>query len=485
MAAPTDTGLRPLLTVSQLAQALSLSVSWIYRRTGPKAIDPIPVVRLGKRGVRFNPDHVLLYIRSRERHPFSDRMGPSDGIARVNGKGFKLTRKRFQTGTVRLREDRDPVWWEAFYREDVITESGRVKRIRKSVKLGLLKDIPSEAQAKRRLAQILVNINSDGYRPKSVITFRGFVQKYRELKMATKKGTTQHGYENNIRLHYLPHFGDWLLSEIDAEAVQRFLNLKQAAGKSWNTLKNLKWGLSSIFTAAVKYGYIQSNPVRGADLPPEEIREQAQLPNHGQLNLLIENLPEPASTAVWLVAVACVRPEELAFKWTDLDAEKRMLWVVRAVNRGKLHTPKYHRTNRPIRLTEADVERLLTLKRLRKAKDDDWMFPNRIKNAGKKMKPGPMWHEDLLGRVIQPVAEKLGLPHVTWRLLRHWGATEMVEAKVPIKAAQERLGHSRPDVLLKFYAHVLDASADEAAATLSQGLGAKSAALEGAYRAAS
>ncbi len=165
--------------------------------------------------------------------------------------------------------------------------------------------------------------------------------------------------------------------------------------------------------------------------------------------------------------------------------KKRMLWVVRAVNRGKLHTPKYHRTNRPIRLTEADVERLLTLKRLRKAKDDDWMFPNRIKNAGKKMKPGPMWHEDLLGRVIQPVAEKLGLPHVTWRLLRHWGATEMVEAKVPIKAAQERLGHSRPDVLLKFYAHVIDASADEAAATLSQGLGAKSAALEGAYQAVS
>jgi integrase len=122
------------------------------------------------------------------------------------------------------------------------------------------------------------------------------------------------------------------------------------------------------------------------------------------------------------------------------------------------------------------------LKRLRKAKDDDWMFPNRIKTAGKKMKPGPIWHEDLLGRVIQPAAKKLCLPHVTWRLLRHWGATEMVEAKVPIKAAQERLGHSRPDILLKFYAHVLDASADEAASTLCQGLGAKSAALERAYQ---
>ena len=96
------------------------------------------------------------------------------------------------------------------------------------------------------------------------------------------------------------------------------------------------------------------------------------------------------------------------------------------------------------------------------AGDEDWMFPNRIKN-GKTMKPGPIWHETLLGRRIQPVADRLGLPHITWRLLRHWGATQMVEERVPIKAAQERLGHSRPDILLKIYAHVLDASADAAA----------------------
>jgi hypothetical protein len=43
----------------------------------------------------------------------------------------------------------------------------------------------------------------------------------------------------------------------------------------------------------------------------------------------------------------------------------------------------------------------------------------------------------------------------------------MVEERVPIKAAQERLGHSRPDILLKFYAHVLDASADASAESLS------------------
>jgi hypothetical protein len=139
-----------------------------------------------------------------------------------------------------------------------------------------------------------------------------------------------------------------------------------------------------------------------------------------QLIQLINALEEPISTLVYLVSVASIRPEELAFKWKDLVPETRNLWVVRAVNQGELHTPKYHRSNRPIRLTEADVARLLVLKERMKAGDEDWMFPNRVK-TGKTMKPGPIWHETLLGRRVQPVADRLGLPHITWRLLRHWG----------------------------------------------------------------
>jgi integrase len=98
--------------------------------------------------------------------------------------------------------------------------------------------------------------------------------------------------------------------------------------------------------------------------------------------------------------------------------------------------------------------------------EEDWMFPNRIKN-GSIMKSGPIWHETLLARRIQPVARELGLPHITWRLLRHWGATQMVEANTPIKAVQQRLGHSRPNTVLIYYARVLDKSADSAASLLS------------------
>jgi integrase len=371
-----------------------------------------------------------------------------------------LTRKRFQTGSVRLREDRGPAYWQGFYREDFIDESGKTERRRVAVNLGPQTEIPSEKIARAKLAVILEPINDAKHSPKRMMTFRSFITKYRALKLANHKGTTKHGYETNIRAHYLPEFGNMELSDITLEAVQAFLNQKALEGKAVQTLKNLKWGLSSIFRAAMKYGYMESNPARGADLPPEEVKERQLLPSPDQLNRLIARLKEPVSTAVWLTVVTCIRPEELAFKWQDLDVKKRELWVVRAVNRGKLHTPKYHRSNRPIRLTGADVKRLLALKARTKAKDDDWVFPN-------NRKTGPIWHEDLLARRIQPVAKELGLPHITWRLLRHWGATRMVEGHVPVKAAQERLGHARPDILLKHYAHVLDESADMAAETLS------------------
>jgi integrase len=164
----------------------------------------------------------------------------------------------------------------------------------------------------------------------------------------------------------------------------------------------------------MKYGYMSSNPVKGTELPPEPIRERKEFPTFAELSLPIEHLREPISTAVWLVAVSSVRPNELAFKWKDLDVERRMLWVVRAVNRGKLHTPKYYRANRPLRLTEADVQRLLKLKT--STKNDDWVFPDRCGT-------GPIRHEDILTRRIQPVAKELGLPHITWRLTRHWGTT--------------------------------------------------------------
>lgn len=465
--APKAAPLRKLLTVREICAATGLSRSFIYQHTKRGASHPIPVVRFGG-SVRFDPDQISTYLRSRERHRPSASLNAFDGIARAKRKRRnKLARKRLQTGNLRLRTDRGPAYWQARYREDIINEAGRTIRKVTVVKLGSFEEIPNEEIAKQKLAAILNPINDGTQKPKKQISFGGFILKYRTLKLANQKGTTVDGYENNIRAHYLPAFADFELSEITTEAVQIFINEKRLEGKSVQTLKNLKWGLSSIFKSAIKHGYLASNPAAEVDLPPDEVKEDPELPEPEQVVLLIEALPEPYSTMVYLVSVSSIRPEELAFKWSDLKPEKRNLEIVRAMNKGKFHTPKYQKGKRVVRLTEEDVDRLLSLKRRMNAPDDDWMFRNRIKKGGKKLKPGPIWHEHVLARKIQPVADRLGLPHITWRLLRHWGATQLVDGGTHLKVVQQRLGHSRESTTSRFYVHILDRRADAAATMIS------------------
>lgn len=91
--------------------------------------------------------------------------------------------------------------------------------------LGTVKQL-SEKAARQRLVAIVEPINQAKCKPKTMMTFRGFLAKYRTLKLVNKKGTTVHGYETNIRAHYLPEFGEMQLAEITPEAVQSFINLK-------------------------------------------------------------------------------------------------------------------------------------------------------------------------------------------------------------------------------------------------------------------
>jgi integrase len=97
------------------------------------------------------------------------------------------------------------------------------------------------------------------------------------------------------------------------------------------------------------------------------------------------------------------------------------------------------------------------------ASSDQWVFPSdRV--------DGPRQYASIMTRKIQPKAKSLGLPHITWRLFRHWHATVLGDAGVPVKATQERLGHSRSEITMKFYTHLTSAATDQAARTVSAAL---------------
>lgn len=66
-------------------------------------------------------------------------------------------------------------------------------------------------------------------------------------------------------------------------------------------------------------------------------------------------------------------------------------------------------------------------------------------------------------RDFQAVVSKAGLPKIRFHDLRHTSATLLLIAEVHPKIVQERLGHSRIDMTLDTYSHVVPGMQQEAA----------------------
>ena len=81
---------------------------------------------------------------------------------------------------------------------------------------------------------------------------------------------------------------------------------------------------------------------------------------------------------------------------------------------------------------------------------DDLVFGNR--------KGDPLRESKLLTKVLQPAAEAAGLGRVTWHQFRDIHSSLLNDLKVPVKIAQEQLGHASISTTLNIYTHVVDAS---------------------------
>ena len=74
----------------------------------------------------------------------------------------------------------------------------------------------------------------------------------------------------------------------------------------------------------------------------------------------------------------------------------------------------------------------------------------------------PFRESKMLRRVLQPAAVEAGLGKVTWHQFRHIHSSLMSDLKVPVKIAQEQLGHASISTTLNIYTHTIAASHREA-----------------------
>jgi integrase len=343
--------------------------------------------------------------------------------------------------------------WVGRWREDALQPDGTIGEIHRSAVLGLVADVPT-----RRAAQLLLNakllpVNQGTARPEAFIAFGTFVeQQWKTLVLPTFKASTQHGYHTVLKVHVLPAWRDWRLRDVERRAIQQWVADKFRQGTGWQTVRNAWVLLSSILETAVEFGFLQSNPARGVKFPQKGLKEKPALIVGDSLAQLLEHLEEPYRTMVRLIAATGLRIGELlALRWSALDLEAATLVVRASVFEGTFQRPKTSKAVRTIPLGRHAVKALAEHReRAARKAADDLVFANRNGD--------PLRESKLLRNVLQPAAEAAGLGRVTWHQFRHIHSSLLNDLRVPVKIAQEQLGHASITTTLSIYTHVVDAS---------------------------
>ena len=137
--------------------------------------------------------------------------------------------------------------------------------------------------------------------------------------------------------------------------------------------------------------------------------------------------------------------------------------VRESVYEGQFQPPKTQKAVRTIPLGPHAVAALLEHQaRVSRKASGDLVFGNRQGEALRESR--------LLTRVLQPAAKAAGLGTVTWHQFRHIHSSLLNDLKVPVKIAQEQLGHASISTTLNIYTHVVDASHRKAVEELEERL---------------
>lgn len=361
-------------------------------------------------------------------------------------------KKHFQHGSLFKRGKKNKVW-VGRYREAGIGDDGETVFARRSEILGTIAELPTKRDAEVVLSNLLRRINSANYNPRSCCLFGDFVEDWKRQELPALKYATQKHYEYVIDIHLKPTFGKVQLRLISRETIQGLL-VSKLKGLSWRTVKHIRTTLGTILGTAEVWGYIEDNPVRKTRLPRRGLQPEKQMLSPEQLRLLLEELPEPSKSLVWLLALTGLRIGELlALRWQDVDLDAGVLQVRRTVYEGHFDEPKTKHSNRVVPLGPKALS-ILIARKPEAHEVDALIFTSKHGT--------PLCRRNLKNRQLAPICKSLGIVDINWHALRHATATLLDSVGTPLGTVQAILGHSSSEMTRGTYLHSLPAGAREA-----------------------
>jgi len=317
---------------------------------------------------------------------------------------------------------------------------------------------------------------NDGGKP--VPTFKnyadGWLDNYAEVEC---KPSTKRSYEQLLRLHVTPRFGQKKLTDIRRDEVKRFLaELSQVSHEvdgvrspkfSKNTLRLIVCSLRTVLNAAVEDGIIESNPAAkvGRFAKSEKPVRQASAMTRDEaekfLNGVNEICPEWHPFFLTALRAGLRKGELIALKWGDFqfgeNAEdpNRYILVQRNYSHGRFVTPKSNKSRRVdlskqlrAELIELRDAKLLSAMMAGKTSiADELVFPSQV---GTVIKP-----DNIAARYMEPALEKAGLRRFRFHDLRHTFGSLLIQDGASLAYVKDQMGHSSIQITVDTYGHLI------------------------------
>jgi integrase len=357
---------------------------------------------------------------------------------------------------LRLEAGRDPV-------------TGRRRQISRTVH-----GSKHEAQ---RVLNALVAETDQGHGTGTKATFEELSHQWLSLVANDLSPTTLHRYRNLLKNRILPALGDRSVHDIRTNDLDRlYLGLINEVGLAPATVRQAHAIIRRAFRQAVLWGWIATNPAANAT-PPRQVRSEPSPPNVTQVGQLLERArqedPELGRFLHIAASTGARRGEICAIRWRNVDPKLRTLTIEHSItdlpggpaekdtkthaNRrlaldpGTLAVFEEQRSSAIVRADEASLE--LTEDAYVFSSEPDGRFP---------LVPGSVTKR------FQTLRSSLGFGDMRLHDLRHFTATRLIAAGVPVRTVSGRLGHANPSTTLSVYSHFVQASDQDAASVMGE-----------------
>lgn len=175
-----------------------------------------------------------------------------------------------------------------------------------------------------------------------------------------------------------------------------------------------------------------------------------------QIRALIDAEPDQQYRTLYLTAImtGARQGELLGLKWTDVDFDRRQVYIRRTFNHGRFFEPKKMGSARKIDMAPLLAKELASWKLASGGRGEDLVFSSG--DGTPMLRPNMMW------RHFMPALKAAGIEGIRFHDLRHTYASLLLTQGENVKYVQTQLGHSTPTITLNVYSHLLKESNQEA-----------------------